>query len=137
MKYSFYLHDLFYEVGHSNVTIDMINNLPAGKKDTYHFVVFTADKPEIIFPKLSDNVSYHYVPFPNIRIAFIKIVFYQLYSLFYSLFIDTANKKISLGVANLNCDISIIHFLHHQWHERYFSLLAPSGFKKIYKKNIF
>lgn len=133
MKYSFYLHDLFYEIGHANVTIDMINNLPHGEMNSYHFIVFSADEAHKIFPTISDKITYHYVPFPRIKIAFLKIIFYQFYTLFYSLFCDISDKKISLGVANLNCDISIIHFIHHQWHKKYFTLLKPKRLKKIYK----
>lgn len=134
MNYTFYVHDLFYDIGHSNVSIDMINNLPNAQNTNFHFVVFTADSKKTIFPKIHTNITYHMVPFSKIRIAFLKIAFYQLYSFFYSKFLDKSEIKVSLGVANLNCDVSIIHFIHHQWNVVYFKNIRMNLIKWCYKK---
>jgi glycosyltransferase involved in cell wall biosynthesis len=115
----------------------MINNLPNKHEHEYKFVCFTSDDPKDLFPEIEENISTHFLPFKNMKPTFLKILFYQVYTLLYSIFMDRKRVKISLGVSNFNCDINIIHFVHNQWNEHYFRVLKPKGIKLIYKKFFF
>lgn len=137
MKYSIYVHDLLYEVGHSNVTIDMINNLPNKDVCEFKFICFTCDELKKLFPDIHDQVNVHIVPFSNIKPVLLKVIFFQIYSFIYSLLKDRKRIKISLGISTLRCDFSIIHFIHHQWNNEYFNLIRPEKFRWLYKKVFF
>lgn len=136
MQLSFYLHDLHYEIGHSNVTLNSIEYMDGVEDFDIKFIVFTHAPIDSLFKK-DINFTIHKVPFGNLRPTLLKIIWFQLYTLFYSLIVDRKRTKVSLGVANLFCDISIIHFIHSQWHKMYFETLRPTGIKKIYKKIMF
>ena len=136
MKLSIYVHDLFYEIGHSNVTLNSLEYIDGIEDFDIRFIVFTADKKQNLFNK-KIPVDIKYVPFKNIKPVFLKIIWFQLYSFLYSLIWDRNRTVVSLGVANINCDISIIHFIHGQWNKQYFKVLNPSGVLKWYKKIFF
>lgn len=136
MKLTIYVHDLFYEIGHSNVTLNSLEYIDDIERSDIKFVVYSADSKDKLFKK-NIPVEVHHVPFSKLKPVLIKSLWFQLYSFFYSLFRDQGRVKISLGVANLNCDVSIIHFIHEQWSQKYFKLLKPKGIKLIYKKIFF
>jgi len=136
MQLSYYLHDLHYEIGHANVTLNSIEFIDGVENYDIKFVVFSHAKAKSLFNK-DINVTIHKVPFGDMKPNLLKIVWFQIYTFFYAYIFDRNRTKISLGVANLACDISIIHFIHAQWHEKYFDLLKPNGIKKFYKKVLF
>lgn len=134
MKLTIYLHDLFYEIGHANVTLNSLNYIQEIHQYDIKFVVFTSQETSNLFLNKPKNVKIHYVPFPKIRPVLFKIIWFHIYTFIYSLFFDKKRIKVSLGIANLNCDISIIHFIHNQWSNEYFKIIKPKGLLNIYKK---
>lgn len=134
MNLVFYVHDLFIEIGHSNVTIDMINNLPNKEQNTYKFVVYSHGNIKELFPDIYHRISIHKLPFNNLKPTFLKIVFYQFYTFLYSLIFDRGSTRISLGVSNFFANVCIVHFIHSQWSTIYFNLFKMNPLRFLYKK---
>jgi glycosyltransferase involved in cell wall biosynthesis len=136
MKLTVYVHDLFYEIGHSNVTLNSLEYIDGIESTDIKFVVFTSENRQKLFSK-DIKTHIHYVPFSNIKPVLVKVLWFQIYTFIYSIIFDNQRTKLSVGMANLNCDISILHFIHEQWGDKYFKLIKPRGISLIYKKVFF
>ena len=138
MKLALFVHDCFYEIGHSHAMIEIIRNFPQDKIEKLDIISFTSEDPEKLFPELKGKVFFRRVPFPNLYPVLIKIIFYHIWTFFYSLlFLDNKTKKIGIGIASLSAQYINIQFVHNQWNQYFFSHKKLSSFAYIYKKVLF
>ncbi len=137
MNLTFYIHDWFLEVGHSNATIETIRNFPINQYDQIHIIGYDLDSKDKLFPNIKNKITYHKVPFGNLKPFFLKAIFFQIYVFLHSLFKKDLGYKISIGTASLNCDLSIIQFVQKQWESIFFTYRKYSLFVYIYKRVLF
>jgi glycosyltransferase involved in cell wall biosynthesis len=136
-KIALFVHDLFLEIGHSNALIETIRNLPPSQVDEIVVVAYSSDNLNKLFSDLDCPVRWVKVPFPYITPVLLKVIFFHLWSWFYTLFFLQEYYKIGVGIAAIGMDLVNIQFIHRQWNALYFSMLKPKGVKYLYKRALF
>ena len=112
MKMALFVHDCFLEIGHSHAMVEILRNIPQEDVQRIDIVAFTCEDVEILFPKLKGKVFFRKVPFPRLYPFIFKVIFYHLYTYFFTVIaITKQTKKVGIGIASLTADIilSLIH----------------------------
>jgi glycosyltransferase involved in cell wall biosynthesis len=138
MKIALFVHDCFLEIGHSHAMIEILRNIPKNEIERIDIVSFTSASPKELFPELPGKVFIRKVPFPNLYPFIIKMIFYHIWTFFFTLFaLDKKTKKVGIGIASLTAKIINIQFVHTQWDERFFQHKKMNFFTYSYKKVLF
>ena len=137
MNLTFFIHEWFLEVGHSNATIETIRNFPITEYEKIHIVGYELDDKLKLFPEIEDKVEFHKVPFYNIKPFLFKAIFFQIYTFFWAIFHRDLGAKVSIGTATLVCDYSIIQFIQKQWEPIFFSYRKYPLLVFIYKRLLY
>lgn len=138
MRIALFVHDLYISIGHSNAIIEKLNNIPIDQVQELVCVCYTMDEPQNIFPTYGSKVRFVRVPLPNLKPFLLKAIFYQFYSLVYTLFfLRNDYKKISIGVATIWSDIVDLQFVHQHFSSYFFSYKKLSRIALWYKKLLF
>lgn len=140
MKISLYVHDLHPEIGHSRALIELLNGLNPEQKDQItliEVIAFSSTHLEKLFPDFKAKKIFVKVPFPKLTPFLLKMIFYHLYTFFYSMIYARKKIKIGIGIASLNVNIANIQFVHEQWNQLFFQQRKLNPISFIYKKILF
>jgi glycosyltransferase involved in cell wall biosynthesis len=131
---TFFIHEWFLEIGHSNATIETIRNFPISEYEKIHIVGYELDDKLKLFPEIEKKIVFHKVPFCNIKPFLFKAIFFHIYTFFWTILHRDLGAKVSIGTATLICDYSIIQFVQKQWEPIFFSYRTYPLFVLIYKR---
>lgn len=138
MKLCFFVHECFLEAGHTRAMLEVIRAMPSNRIDELHLVYFEGGQTKELLPEFSGKVIHHKVPFKWLFPFLAKAIFYQIYCFFLIRFVlPVDSKKVGIGTACLNVDISNVQFVQTQWKPLYFKnkfLLSP---RVLYKCLLF
>ncbi len=137
-KIVLFVHDCHLEIGHSNAMIETIKTLDWSRISSLEIVAYSVSDVKKIFPEHVGLIKVTKVPFQKITPVLLKIIFYHLWTLFYSTFFLSKDcVKISIGIASITSDIVNIQFIHKQWQKLFFEKQEMSFLVSIYKKVLF
>lgn len=135
MILTIFTHDFHLEIGHSNAMIELIRHSKLMGVQQIKIVSYTCSDPGRIFPNQYFNVKHIKVPLGFLYPSILRIVFFQLYTLIYSLLFKREDEySVSIGVASLTSDIVNVQFVHNQWERQFFEVRKLPPLKYIYKK---
>ncbi|PIP93276.1 MAG: hypothetical protein COW00_09825 [Bdellovibrio sp. CG12_big_fil_rev_8_21_14_0_65_39_13] len=137
MKLALFVHELFYEIGHSKALIEYIRHLPQDYVSELHLVVYETAEPSQLFPNFKGKVIIHKIEGNGLKPSLVRFAWYHLRSWFISKNLPNDVIKIGIGVASIAVDIVNIQFIHRQWSQRYFVQNQANIITTLYKKILF
>jgi len=137
MKLALFVHELFYEIGHSKALIEYIRHLPQDQISELHLVVYETADPSQLFPQFKGKVIVHQIEGNGLKPSLVRFSWYHVRSWFISKALSPDVIKIGIGVASIAVDIVNIQFIHRQWSQRYFAQNQANMVTTIYKKILF
>lgn len=137
MKLALFVHELFYEIGHSKALIEYIRHLPQDQISELHLVVYETADPSQLFPSFKGKIIVHKIEGNRLKPSLVRFSWYHLRSWVISNSLPSDVIKIGIGVASIAVDIVNIQFIHRQWSQRYFAQNQANAVTTIYKKILF
>ena len=136
---SLFVHDFQKEIGHSRALIEKVRTFPANEIETINIYAYKCSDIRDLFPvELSQKVKWVRIPFPNIKPAFLKVLFYQVWCLIHTLLFEkTGTVRIGVGTAFFPIHIVDVQFYQRIWAQMYFDVVNSSLIKKLYRKFYF